>query len=237
MTDQRAVLRYGSGVDAAALPAPLGTTPTDKTPEAALVPADVQAAPPAQATVLYTFSIQKTSASVWRTFFNDTAWAPPRAGASALFAGFARNASDGLMMSADGASQLAVWDAETVVDVILDNLDDGDHPFHLHGHKFWLMARGTGRLPWSGASAWNAMNPLRRDTLLVPAYTWAVLRVRLDHAGYWALHCHIAWHMAAGGLTQLVAMPGADLLAPAALPPRMAQMCADRGSADGEETA
>lgn len=22
-----------------------------------------------------------------------------------------------------------------VVDMIIDNLDDGDHPFHMHGHK------------------------------------------------------------------------------------------------------
>jgi hypothetical protein len=51
------------------------------------------------------------------------------------------------------------------------------------------------------------------------------------------VHCHIAWHMAAGGLTQLVTMPGADLLAPESLPPRMVQICKDRGSADGEESA
>jgi hypothetical protein len=176
------------------MPAPLAAAPSLAAPaadETKFVPADVQAAPDASATVVYTFSIQKTAAGVWRTFFNDTAWVPPAAGASALFSGTARSVAQSGAFAAPDGTQMSVFDSAAVVDVVLENLDDGDHPFHLHGHKFWIMARGKGRLPWAAAAAagWNATNPLRRDTLLVPAYTYAVLRVQLDHAGYWARAC------------------------------------------------
>jgi hypothetical protein len=172
------------------MPAPLAAAPSLAAPaadETKFVPADVQAAPDASATVVYTFSIQKTAAGVWRTFFNDTAWVPPAAGASALFSGTARGVAQSGAFAAPDGTQMSVFASAAVVDVVLENLDDGDHPFHLHGHKFWIMARGAGR-QWEAAGR-NATNPLRRDTLLVPAYTYAILRVQLDHAGYWARAC------------------------------------------------
>jgi hypothetical protein len=27
--------------------------------------------------------------------------------------------------------------------LLKDNLDDGDHPFHLHGHKFYMYVVGS----------------------------------------------------------------------------------------------
>ncbi|KAI0269650.1 hypothetical protein BGY98DRAFT_937730 [Russula aff. rugulosa BPL654] len=85
-----------------------------------------------------------------------------------------------------------------------DNLDDGDHPFHLHGHRPWIMGSGAGR--YSGQEL-NATSPLRRDTVLIPAYSWTVLRFVTDNPGVWAFHCHIAWHMAAGLLMQISSQP------------------------------
>ncbi len=35
---------------------------------------------------------------------------------------------------------------------------------------------------------------LRRDTVYVPPYGYAVLRVRADNRGIWSLHYHILWH-------------------------------------------
>jgi hypothetical protein len=110
VTDQRAVLRYSSiPADTmpqdASDPSPLSLPTAD---ESTLVPADTQSAPAAQTTALYTFSIQKTSAGVWRTFFNDTAWAPPTSGTSALFSGFAQNASAGVLSTDEFVSLLSV---------------------------------------------------------------------------------------------------------------------------------
>jgi hypothetical protein len=48
-------------------------------------------------------------------------------------------------------------------------------------------------------------NPMRRDTITLVAYSWALLRFRNDNAGMWAFHCHNAWHMEAGLLMQFQA--------------------------------
>ena len=41
----------------------------------------------------------------------------------------------------------------------------------------------------------NQVNPMRRDTVTVPARTHVVIRFVADNPGIWALHCHVAWHM------------------------------------------
>ena len=71
----------------------------------------------------------------------------------------------------DGASVLAESQLiETinevhVVDMIIDNLDDGDHPFHLHGHKFYIMGAGDGR--WQNQNLTNE-TPMMCVTLAFP---------------------------------------------------------------------
>ena len=87
------------------------------------------------------------------------------------------------------------------LNVQLNNLDGGiSHPFHLHGKPFFLVARGPGNI--TAADVPNIQiqttNPLRRDTLMVPAGTWAILRLVTDDPGVWGLHCHIGWHLAQG---------------------------------------
>ncbi|THH31935.1 hypothetical protein EUX98_g2246 [Antrodiella citrinella] len=95
-------------------------------------------------------------------------------------------------------------DTIEVIDLLVNNLDDGDHPFHLHGHRPYIMGVGAGRYI---GQALNEVNPLRRDTVLIPAYSWTILRFITDNPGLWAFHCHIAWHMAAGLLTQINSLP------------------------------
>ncbi len=58
----------------------------------------------------------------------------PLQGTSSLFSHLGNKTADGSATLAD--SQLVTTiDEEHVVEFIIDNLDDGDHPFHLHGHK------------------------------------------------------------------------------------------------------
>jgi len=45
---------------------------------------------------------------------------------------------------------------------LLNNLDEGTHPFHLHGHKFWVLAQGDGDF---NSSIPLAPNPVYRDTV------------------------------------------------------------------------
>ena len=44
----------------------------------------------------------------------------------------------------------------------------------------------------------NLKDPLKKDTVYVPAYGYVVLRFLADNEGIWALHCHIMWHQASG---------------------------------------
>lgn len=50
-------------------------------------------------------------------------------------------------------------------------------------------------------------NPLRRDTLVIPEWSYAVIRVKLDNPGVWPIHCHIGWHLAAGKMAVVTVRP------------------------------
>lgn len=98
------------------------------------------------------------------------------------------------------------------IDIVISNFDDGAHPFHLHGHKFFVLKQSpTGYPPENAAELEEELmasgaleNPLRRDTVAVGGYGWAVIRVVLDNPGMWAFHCHDAWH-AESRMTMVIA--------------------------------
>ncbi|PSN70011.1 hypothetical protein BS50DRAFT_608676 [Corynespora cassiicola Philippines] len=83
------------------------------------------------------------------------------------------------------------------IDILIQNLDDGNHPFHLHGYTFFVLASGHGYAP-SDFSALDLSSPLRRDTASVEAFGWLLVRFTADNPGVWAFHCHIGWHNEAG---------------------------------------
>lgn len=99
------------------------------------------------------------------------------------------------------------------VDIVISNFDDGAHPFHLHGHKFFVLKQSpTGYPPATMAELEEELhisgaleNPLRRDTVTVQAYGWVAIRVVLDNPGMWAFHCHNAWHAEAGMMMVIAA--------------------------------
>lgn len=89
------------------------------------------------------------------------------------------------------------------IDILIQNLDDGNHPFHLHGYKFWVLKHGKGYAPqpYSTPSLYEDIdlaNPLRRDTATLEPYGWMLIRFVADNPGAWAFHCHIGWHNEAG---------------------------------------
>jgi iron transport multicopper oxidase len=83
---------------------------------------------------------------------------------------------------------------QAVVDIFLNNTDTGEHPFHLHGHKFWILSTSD----YPQAESLYAGDYLQRDTVSVPALGWAKIRFFANNPGAWFFHCHIEWHMAAG---------------------------------------
>ncbi|GAA6012942.1 hypothetical protein JCM8202_002959, partial [Rhodotorula sphaerocarpa] len=89
-----------------------------------------------------------------------------------------------------------------VMDLLLINFDGNAHPFHLHGHTFQITRRAsdvTSSDPkLNPPHTYNATNPMRRDTIVVPAGGAVNVQWTTDNPGAWIFHCHIQWHMEAG---------------------------------------
>jgi FtsP/CotA-like multicopper oxidase with cupredoxin domain len=117
------------------------------------------------------------------------------------------------------------------IDILIQNFDDGNHPFHLHGHTFFVLAAGHGYPPENLYQKLNLTNPLRRDTASVEAYGWTLIRFVADNPGVWAFHCHIGWHNEAGLLMQFLTR--ADEVAMWTLPADVEGLCAADGIEKG----
>jgi FtsP/CotA-like multicopper oxidase with cupredoxin domain len=113
------------------------------------------------------------------------------------------------------------------IDILIQNLDDGNHPFHLHGHTFFVLASGHGYPPNDLHHQLNLTNPLRRDTVGVEAFGWTLIRFVGDNPGVWAFHCHISWHNEAGLLMQFLTR--ADEVANWTLPREIEALCEAKG--------
>lgn len=131
-----------------------------------------------------------------------------------------------------------------VIDILISNFDDGAHPYHLHGYKYFVLAQGHGQPPLTEVGAaitreslaplyktLDLSNPLRRDTATADSYGWILLRVVTNNPGAWALHCHVSWHAEAGLLMQL--LTNTDELAKMTVPKANQVLCAAQGIEKG----
>lgn len=73
--------------------------------------------------------------------------------------------------------------------ILFQNATMMSHPMHIHGHTFAVEA------PTS--------NGVRKDTVLVPAMGTVTVDLDADNPGQWMIHCHNAYHAAAGMMTIL----------------------------------
>lgn len=78
-----------------------------------------------------------------------------------------------------------------------------EHPFHLHGHDFFILAQ-VPMATFSNASQLNLSNPPRRDVAMLPASGFLAIAFQNDNPGVWLAHCHIGWHTSQGFALQLV---------------------------------
>lgn len=81
---------------------------------------------------------------------------------------------------------LAVAEGERV-ELVLQNKTRMSHPMHLHGHQFQVAEIDGKR--FSGAV---------RDTVLVTPGSRVVVEFDANNPGWWAFHCHLLYHQAAG---------------------------------------
>ncbi|KAH9907865.1 Cupredoxin [Xylariomycetidae sp. FL2044] len=98
-----------------------------------------------------------------------------------------------------------------IVQVVVNNLDSGRHPFHLHGHHFQAIYRSEEEAGTFGESKVTEVDfpstPMRRDTLVLYPEGNIVLRFRADNPGVWLFHCHIEWHVTSGLVATFVEAP------------------------------
>ncbi|KAK4755341.1 hypothetical protein SAY87_009098 [Trapa incisa] len=93
----------------------------------------------------------------------------------------------------------------TTVDIILQNANtmtvnnSETHPWHLHGHDFWVLGYGKGKFNINTDPArYNLVDPIMKNTVPVHPYGWTALRFVADNPGTWAFHCHIDSHFYMG---------------------------------------
>lgn len=92
----------------------------------------------------------------------------------------------------------------TTVDVILQNANaltanvSEIHPWHLHGHDFWVLGYGEGKFSQKDEKSFNLKNPPLRNTAVIFPFGWTALRFVADNPGVWAFHCHIEPHLHMG---------------------------------------
>jgi FtsP/CotA-like multicopper oxidase with cupredoxin domain len=104
---------------------------------------------------------------------------------------------------------LLVPDADEGVQIAINSKDQMEHPFHAHGHSFQVVAWGPGEFEGGSnpATTWNLQNPMRRDTVTVPAQWHVVIRFMADNPGVWGIHCHIQWHAEGGMFVTMLERP------------------------------
>jgi iron transport multicopper oxidase len=70
-----------------------------------------------------------------------------------------------------------------LVQIVVSNSDGIEHPMHLHGHQFQVVARGSG--DWDGNEDALPQVPMQRDVVNTPANGHLVIRYQAYNPGVW----------------------------------------------------
>ncbi|SCV99712.1 LAFE_0B00848g1_1 [Lachancea fermentati] len=124
-----------------------------------------------------------------------------------------------------------------VIEVVVNNYDDGRHPFHLHGHNFQIIQKSPSfaelengdpgePVPYNESSPLNTFpeEPMRRDTVVMEGNGHIVLRFKANNPGIWMFHCHVDWHLEQGLAAVFIEAP-LELRKTEALTDNFKQVC------------
>ncbi|KAM0319649.1 hypothetical protein ACHAPQ_010273 [Fusarium lateritium] len=227
--ETRAIIRY-TGHDKQLIP---GEPTSKEWPDAievicrdlntsALRPVEAISPPQADETIILRANFEIGDWRLARGFFNDSTWHPNttypslhRFLDSGVHSTSAKKPIAVNEVSFDRKRELVLeTNGVRTIDISINNFDDGAHPVHLHGHKFFVLLQGRDGYPPSPSKLPKYLekhgllqNPLRRDTVTVEGYARAVIRVVLDNPGLWAFHCHNLWHAESGMVMQMLVQP------------------------------
>jgi FTR1 family protein len=173
----------------------LATPPPTETNLLAARPWPAHAAPDATQFLALTFGFgNDPDSGVNKGYVNNATYVlAPAAMAVPLLHSFTAHQPLGLPTALIGiitgdAVRPALLPHNRVVEVLLTNLDNGEHPFHLHGHNFWVV--DTSAVP--DGEARYGPHYVRRDVISLPPSGWARIRFVADNPGVWLFHCHSA---------------------------------------------
>ncbi|KAH8799438.1 Cupredoxin, partial [Xylogone sp. PMI_703] len=124
-----------------------------------------------------------------------------------------------------GAVNPFVVEKGDIVQIVVNNLNDAIHPFHLHGHQFQVCERPSSEKgTYDGGTRNFPQIPMRRDVLTVNANSYGVIRFRADNPGVWLFHCHMEWHVIMGLVATIIEAP--DELSGLSIPQDSLAACA-----------
>lgn len=87
----------------------------------------------------------------------------------------------------------------STIEIVLQNtaiLGAENHPIHIHGFNFHVLAQGFGNYNATrDEPKFNFVNPQMRNTISVPVGGWAVIRFQANNPGIWLVHCHLETHL------------------------------------------
>jgi iron transport multicopper oxidase len=120
--------------------------------------------------------IQQALAYFESAFFNGITYVPPKV--PTLYSVLSTGASASNPEIYGVNTNAFVLKADEVVEIVVNNVDTGRHPLHLHGHAFQTVVRSAeeaGIYNGSGSVELPAI-PMRRDTFMVRPRGNIVLR-------------------------------------------------------------
>ncbi|KAI8363888.1 multicopper oxidase-domain-containing protein [Blakeslea trispora] len=171
-----------------------------------LVPVIAEAAAPYDKQVNLTFNFDVTTDGINRGMFNEVPYLSPKVPTLHTLLSEGNHSLSEQVYGPQ--TQAIILNHLENIEIVLNNLDSGAHPFHLHGHVFQMVGRGEGVYSGNDSDVeWHLDNPARRDTVLVPAESFVLLRFRADNPGVWFFHCHIEWHLETGLAVVFVEAP------------------------------
>ncbi|KAI3508457.1 hypothetical protein L1887_23465 [Cichorium endivia] len=101
-----------------------------------------------------------------------------------------------------------------------------NHPIHLHGYDFYIVAEGFGNFnPKTDTAKFNLVDPPLRNTVSLPVKGWAVIRFVADNPGTWIMHCHLDVHIGWGLAMVFVVDNGVGQLETLERPPEDLPVC------------
>lgn len=125
------------------------------------------------------FTLPNIADDLCSAFFNDQTYVRPKVPSlyTALTTG--EDANDARVYGTN--ANAFILKKNEVVEIILNSLDPGKHPFHLHGHYFQAVVRGEEEAGvYMGNDTLPAV-PMKRDTFMVHPNSYIVLRFRADN--------------------------------------------------------